>query len=124
MTGKPTSKPPATDTPATEPGRLGMDDRGNVTWEWADDEALQADDTFGATARLKALTDPRLQLSDDDAGPTSPTLPNPKRLKSGYDPYDSGALGKDGRRRPKNLRELSKWIELRRKLDAKSKSEK
>jgi hypothetical protein len=119
MTGKPPSKPPATDTPATEPGRLGLDDRGNVTWEWADDEELQADDYIGETARLRALTDPSLQLSDDDAGPTSPSLPNPKRLKTGYDPYDSGALGKDGRRGPKNLRELSKWIELRRKMAAK-----
>lgn len=119
MTGKPPRRPPATDDPATEPGRLGVDDRGNVTWEWADDEALQADDTFGATARLKALTDPSLEISDDDAGPTSPSLPNPKRLKKGYDPYDSGALGKASRRRPKNLRELSKWIQLRRKIAAK-----
>jgi hypothetical protein len=109
------SIPPAKDEPASEPGRLGVDDRGNITWEWADDKDLQADDTFGATARLQALSDPSLQLSDDD-GPTNSKEPNPKRLKTGYDPYDSGALGKAGRKKPKNLREFSKWIGLRRKI--------
>jgi hypothetical protein len=108
-------KPPVTDLPTGQAGHLGMDDRGNVTWEWTEDEALQADDTFGATARLKALSDPSLQISDDD-GPASPGQPNPKRLTTGYDPYDSGALGKASRKRTKNLRELSKWIELRRKV--------
>ncbi len=110
------STPRAKDEPASEPGHLGVDDRGNVTWEWADDEALQADDTFGATTRLKALSDPSLQLSEDD-GPTSAKEPNPKKLKTGYNPYDSGALGKVGRKKSKNLRELSKWIELRRKME-------
>jgi hypothetical protein len=123
MTGKVPGKPAAKDAPESEPGRLGVDDRGNVTWEWANDEELQADDTFGATARLKALTDPRLQISDDDAGPTNPSEPNPKRLKSGYNPYDSGALGKMGRKKSRNLREFSKWIELRRKLAAKERGE-
>jgi len=108
--------PPAKDEPVGEPGHLGLDDRGNVTWEWADDKDLQADDTFGATARLKALNDPGLQLSEDD-GPTSATEPNPKKLTKGYDPYDSGALGKAGRKKPKNLREFSKWIELRRRME-------
>lgn len=109
------STPRPKEEPASEPGHLGVDDRGSVTWQWAEDEALQADDTFGATTRLTALIDPRLQLSDDD-GSANSSEPNPKRLKSGYDPYDSGALGKVGRKKKKNLRELSKWIELRRKM--------
>lgn len=115
MTGKPPGKPTVTDAPATEAGRLSVDDRGNVTWEWADDEELQADDILGETARLRALADPNLQLSEDD-GPSNPAEPNPKRLRTGYNPYDSGALGKDGRKRARNLRELSRWIELRRKM--------
>jgi hypothetical protein len=118
MTGKPPDKPPTTDAPVNEAGRLGVDDRGNVTWEWADHEELQSDDILGATARLRALTDPKLQLREDD-GPTNPAEPNPKRLKSGYDPYDSGTLGKAGRKTTRNLRELSKWIELRRKMATK-----
>lgn len=111
-------RPPAAHVPTGEPGHLGVDDRGNIMWEWADDQALQADDTFGATTRLEALTDPSLQLSEDD-GPTSPAEPNPRRLKTGYDPYDSGALGKADRKRKKNLREFSKWIELRRRMGKK-----
>ena len=121
MTGKPRGKPTAMDEPASEAGRLGVDDRGNVTWQWADDEELQADDILGETARLRALTDPSLRLSEDDAGPSNPAEPNPKRLKTGYNPYDSGALGKDGRKRSRNLRELSRWIELRRKMAARDK---
>jgi hypothetical protein len=118
MTDKPSKKPPGSAAPVNDAGRLGTDDRGNVTWEWADDAELQADDTFGATARLQALSDPSMQLSED-GGSTDPAEPNPKRLKTGYDPYDSGALGKVGRKRSKNLRELSKWLELRRKMAAK-----
>jgi hypothetical protein len=121
MTARP-GKPPPKDLPTDESGHLGVDDRGNVTWEWADDQDLQADDTFGATARLQALTDPTLQITEDE-GPSSPSEPNPKRLTSGYNPYDSGALGRAERKKPKNLRELSKWIELRKKMAAKGKDE-
>jgi len=60
--------------------------------------------------------DPRLQVTDDDADPLSPVRSNPKGLTSGYNPYNSGALGKQSWKRKKNLRELSKWIELRKKL--------
>jgi len=36
-------------------------------------------------------------------------------LTSGYNPYNSGALGKQSFKKKKNLKELSKWIELRKK---------
>jgi hypothetical protein len=116
MTGKPPSGPPAATPPDSEAGRLGVDDRGNVTWEWADDEDLQADDTFGATRRLAALADPSLQIRDDEDDPLNPVQSNPKGLKTGYNPYNSGALGKQSWKRTRSLRELSKWIELRRKM--------
>ena len=119
MTGKPPGKFPATSAPASEAGRLAVDDRGNITWEWADDAELKADDIIGETARLRALTDPSLQLSEDDSGPTGSTQPNPRRLKTGYDPYDSGTLGKAAWRKTRDMRELSRWIELRRKMSAK-----
>jgi hypothetical protein len=45
------------------------------------------------------------------------------RIQKGYNPYDSGALGRAERKKPKNLRELSKWIELRKKMAAKGKDE-
>lgn len=117
--GKPTGK--GTGKPAEDdgPGKLGVDDRGNVTWEWKEDEGLLADDTLGAAERVRALVDPRLKVEDDDDGPPdSPIRSNPKGLKVGYDPYSSGVLGKQSWKKTKNLRELSKWIELRKKTQA------
>jgi hypothetical protein len=114
--GKP-AVPPATN--ADEPGRLEFDDRGNVTWEWSDDDALQADDTLGAAERLRALVDPKLDVLEEPE--PNAIKHNPKGLKKGYDPYDSGALGKERWKKKKNLRELSKWIELKRKMDGKKK---
>jgi len=115
MTGKPPSGPPAPPPPEREPGRLGVDDRGNKTWEWANDQELLADDILGATSRLRALVDPSLQIREDEDDPLNPAQSNPKGLKTGYNPYNSGALEKQNWKRTKNLRELSKWIELRRK---------
>jgi len=117
MTDKPRSKPPRAPAKDVDAGRLGLDDRGNVTWEWNQDEPdLVADDTFGASERVRALIDPRLQVTDDD-DPMSPIRNNPKGLKSGYNPYNSGALGKQAWKKKKDLRELSKWIELRKKAE-------
>jgi hypothetical protein len=116
MTAKPTGKPPAPGSTDNEPGRLGIDDRGNVTWEWADKGDLTADDTLGDAERVRALVDPRLQVADDPDDPLNPVQSNPKGLKSGYNPYNSGALGKQSWKKKKNLRELSKWIELRKTL--------
>jgi hypothetical protein len=114
MTAKPT-KPPGLDEPVSDPGRLGIDDRGNVTWEWADSPELLADDEIGASQRVRALLDPSLEISEDDHPPNS-LQGDPKGLTKGYNPYNSGALLKQSWKRSKNLRELSKWIELRRKL--------
>ena len=47
---------------------------------------------------------------------------NPKGLKTGYNPYNSGALGKQSWKKNKDLRELSKWIELKKKTAAKDKT--
>jgi hypothetical protein len=117
MTDRPRSKPPQAPPKDVDAGRLGLDDRGNVTWEWNQNEPdLVADDSFGASERLRALVDPRLQVKDDD-DPLGPIQSNPKGLKSGYNPYNSGALGKQARRKKKDLRELSKWIELRKKTE-------
>lgn len=119
---KPPSKPPGT-PPAEphEPGRLGIDDLGNVQWEWSADENLQADDTLGAAERMRALVDPTLDVVDEE-NPNS-IKHNPKGLVKGYNPYDSGALGKQSWKKKKNLRELSKWIELKRKTAQKKDGE-
>ena len=121
MTEKPGGKPPA--TKGSDAGHLGLDDRGNVTWEWQDDGDLLADDTLGGAERLRALVDPKLQVTEDEEDPLNPVRSNPKGLMSGYNPYNSGALGKQSYKKKKNLKELSKWIELRKKLAEKKDTE-
>lgn len=118
MAGKPGDEttPTSPDEPGTVPGQLGKDDRGNVTWEWADTAELRADDEIGDMERVRALVDPKLVIVDDDDAPDDPLAVNPQRLRTGYNPYNSGALGKQSWKKKKNLQELSKWIELRRKL--------
>jgi hypothetical protein len=119
MTEKLRGKRPAARRDDGDPGQLTLDDRGNVTWEWKLDDVLLADDTLGAAERLRALVDPNLTVKDDDNDPL-----NPKGLKTGYNPYNSGALGKRRWKKKKNLKELSKWVELRNKMAATEKTEK
>jgi hypothetical protein len=107
--------------PDDEPGRLNVDDRGNITWEWnQESDILLADDTLGAAARVRALVDPSLNVAEDSPDPLRSIQCNPIGLKTGYDPYDSGTLSKQMWKKKKDLREFSKWIELRRKLDDKA----
>jgi len=122
MAEKPPSKPagkrPDPKSKDDESGRLAEDDRGNVTWQWAeDDEDLLADDEVGKLQRIRALTDTVLEFEEDPVTPGKPKAiePNPTGLKSGYNPYESGQLGKQNWKKKKDLRELSKWIELRKK---------
>ena len=121
MAEKPTGKkPPAPVEPdPNEPGRLERDDRGNVTWQWSDDENLTADDTLGAAERIRALVDPGLDVQEEQDDPLSPVQNNTKGLKTGYNPYNSGALGKQAWKKKKDLRQLSKWIELKKKMSDK-----
>lgn len=121
MTEKPRGKAPT--APEADSGRLGVDDRGNVTWEWKKETDLLADDTLGGAERMRALVDPSMEVKDDDDDPLNPIRSNPKGLKSGYNPYNSGALGKQSWKKKKDLKELSKWIELRRKMSEKKDGE-
>ena len=114
------TKPPAAPkADSNEPGRLELDDRGNVTWHWSDEKDLTADDTLGAAERIRALVAPGLDVQEEPEDPLSPVQNNTKGLKTGYNPYNSGALGKQSWKKKKDLRQLSKWIELRKKLDDK-----
>jgi hypothetical protein len=111
-------QPGADDVPAPEAdgsekstGRVKFDDKGNAIWEWS-----IATGAFGrevSTERLQKLENPALSIADD--APTPNTVrPNPLGTKKGYDPYDSGKLGK----RPpapgkKDLRRLSEFLKLK-----------
>ena len=123
MTEKPRGKAPQPPAAGADAGHLGTDDRGNVTWEWQDEGDLLADDTLGGAERIRALVDPSLQVKDDEDDPLNPIRSNPKGLKSGYNPYNSGALVKTTWKKKKNLKELSKWIELRKKVGEKKDDE-
>jgi hypothetical protein len=116
MTEKPRGKPPVAQD---EPGHLGVDDRGNTGWEWKDDHDLLADDSLGAAERMRVLVDPKLEVKDEEVDPMSPAQNNPKGLRSGYNPYNSGALGKQSWKKKRNLRQLSEWIELRKRMSDK-----
>ncbi len=98
------------------PGRIAFDDRGNAVYEWRD-ERLADDGETGERARWRALAHPGLAIVEDEPAPDAPIRNNPKGLRLGYNPYESGLLGKKARRPKRDLRELSKWIELRRKLN-------
>ena len=129
MPKHPGTKPAGTPTDpkkpgaGNEPGRIGEDDRGNMTWQWSDDETLQADDTLGAAERMRALVGPGLDVQEDNANSVDPLRSiqanSNKGLKSGYNPYNSGALGKQQWKKKKDLRKLSEWISLKKKVEGK-----
>jgi hypothetical protein len=97
---------------ARKPGHIAFDDRGNAVYEW--NEELAADDA--ETARRRALAHPGLALVHEDPPPNAPIRNNVHGLRLGYNPYESGLLPKKPLRKKRDLRELSKWIETRRRL--------
>jgi len=105
---------PEADTSAKSTGRVKFDDKGNAIWEWS-----IATGAFGrevSTERLQRLENPALSIADDSPTPHS-VRANPLGTKKGYDPYDSGKLGK----RPaapakKDLRRLSEFLKLKKQV--------
>jgi hypothetical protein len=96
-------------------GKVAFDERGNAVFEWSTD-TLAEDGESGDRARSKALDYHGLSLIDDEPPKNSPIQQNPKGLRVGYNPYESGMLPKKERKKKTDLRELSKWVEQKRKL--------
>ncbi len=109
-------EPESQDVPAAaddkKSGRVKFDDRGNAVWEWS-----VATGAFGrevSTDRLKKLENHALSLAEDAPTPLEVVQPNPLGTVKGYNPYDSGKLGKT-REAPKktDLRKLGDWLKLK-----------
>lgn len=100
------------------PGRIAFDDRGNAVYEWTD-QRFSEDGEYGERARRRALDHPGLSMMEDEHDHDAPIQNNPKGLRVGYNPYESGILPRKAGPQRRNLRELSKWIEMKRRVDNK-----
>jgi hypothetical protein len=97
-------------------GHVKFDDRGNAIWEWSISTGAFATDA--TTDKLKKLENPSLSIADDALAPFEAVRANPLGTKKGYDPYDSGRLGKRPERpKKKDLRKLSEWLKLKKQAD-------
>ena len=95
-------------------GRVKFDDRGNAIWEWQ-----IATGAFGlevSTQRLQKLEHPALSIADEGTQPNA-VRPNPLGSKKGYDPYDSGKLGKTAKPQKTDLRKLGEWLKLKKQAE-------
>jgi hypothetical protein len=104
---------------AERPGKISFDDRGNAVFEWGE-ERLNEDSDTGERLRNKALSHAGLSIVDDDVPANAPIRPNPKGLRLGYNPYESGMLANKDRKKKVDLEQLSKMIELKRRMKAKT----
>ena len=85
-------------------GRVAHDERGNAVWKWSRDlEVLPFQ--FDAST---------LTVADDAPSPVGNVTVNKVAVKSGYNPYESGLILKK-RAKKRDLKELSRWIEARKR---------
>jgi hypothetical protein len=108
--------PSSNETGDKSTGRVKFDERGNAVWEWQ-----VTTGAFGvevSTQRLQKLEHPALSIAEDAPTPFETVRANPLGTKKGYDPYDSGRLGKKQPPAKKDLRKLSEWLKLKKQAEA------
>jgi hypothetical protein len=98
------------------PGEVAFDDRGNAVYQWKN-RHLTGDNEQAEQLRYEALKYEGLTLVEDEPPPEGMIRANPKGARLGYNPYESGMLQKKTEKRKTDLRELSRWIEMKRKLE-------
>ncbi len=106
---------PSAQKPAA-PGHIGFDDRGNAIYEW--DGSLTDEGEAGDLARNRALAHPGLSIVEEESPANAPIRSNPKGLRNGYNPYESGLLARKGKPKKRDLRQLSKWMEAKKNAKA------
>lgn len=98
-----------------QPGRIAFDDRGNAVYQWNDDH-LSEDSEAAEHARRKALDEPSLSMVEEEQTTNAPIQNNAKGLRLGYNPYESGLLPRKPVAKKRDLRELSKWLEMKKRV--------
>lgn len=98
-----------------QPGRISYDDRGNAVYKWSDGRCNE-DGEAGERARRKALEHPALSFVEEEQPANTPIQNNAKGTRIGYNPYESGLLKRKPTAPKRDLRELSKWIEMKKKV--------
>lgn len=83
------------------PGQVAFDDRGNGAGE----EGARRD------------AQPPLKMLEDEPHTNAPIRQNREGMRVGYNPYESGLLSRKAPPKKPDLHKLSKWLEMKRKLD-------
>jgi hypothetical protein len=108
-------RPRVVDQDQPQPGRIAFDVRGNAVYEWsADNLTLEGEE--GVRARRKALDHPGLAVAEEEQKSNAAIQNNAKGLRLGYNPYESGLLPRKTVAKKKDLRELSRWLELKKRV--------
>jgi hypothetical protein len=114
---------PSFDRGGVGTGRVKFDDRGNAVWEWAVSTGAFGNEL--SPERLQKLEHPALSIIDEQKPASATVRANPLGAKKGYDPYDSGKLGKAAAapRKKKDLRRLGEFLKLKKQAANNKKSE-
>lgn len=105
--------------PRGKPGQIAFDERGNAIYEWSNDR-LTEESEQAEEARLRALTYHGLSVVEEEEPKNTPIRNNSKGLRMGYNPYESGLLpNRDGPKKKRDLRELSRWLEMKKRMNDK-----